>query len=105
MPSGKKSWFARHCAPPPPINNTSACPCASCYNVGTHSASHGSSSYSYTYSYVSSTSQPMDPRTGSLRSTDSSDSASIGSASTVTTSTHVEHHCFAAHNAHIYTRI
>ncbi|KPM39135.1 hypothetical protein AK830_g7432 [Neonectria ditissima] len=91
MPSGKKSWFARHCAPPPPINNTSACPCASCYNVGSGSH-HGSSPYTYAYSYAPSTSSPMDSRAASLRSASSSDGASISSASTAaTTTTHIEH--------------
>ncbi|KAK7416270.1 hypothetical protein QQX98_005341 [Neonectria punicea] len=90
MPSGKKSWFARHCAPPPPINNTSACPCASCYNVG--AGSHHGSSSPYAYSYAPSTSSPMDPRSTNLRSASSSDGASISSASTAaTTTTHIEH--------------
>ncbi|UNI19785.1 Protein-ribulosamine 3-kinase [Purpureocillium takamizusanense] len=35
MPSQLSSWFARHCTPPPPLNTSSACPCANCYNLGT----------------------------------------------------------------------
>ncbi|PHH89671.1 hypothetical protein CDD83_5524 [Cordyceps sp. RAO-2017] len=33
MPSQRPSWFARHCAPPPPLGNSSACPCATCFNL------------------------------------------------------------------------
>ncbi|GJN85116.1 hypothetical protein PLIIFM63780_008680 [Purpureocillium lilacinum] len=35
MPSQLSSWFARHCTPPPPLNTSSTCPCANCYNLGT----------------------------------------------------------------------
>ncbi|KAG6041095.1 hypothetical protein E4U41_006033 [Claviceps citrina] len=28
-----KSWFARHMAPPPPLNASPTCPCAKCFNV------------------------------------------------------------------------
>ncbi|KAJ6441743.1 ubiquitin interaction domain-containing protein [Purpureocillium lavendulum] len=34
MPSQLSSWFARHCTPPPPLNTSSTCPCANCYNLG-----------------------------------------------------------------------
>ncbi|KAG5935063.1 hypothetical protein E4U59_005830 [Claviceps monticola] len=33
MPSQMKNWFARHMAPPPPLNATPTCPCARCFNV------------------------------------------------------------------------
>ncbi|KAI9149177.1 hypothetical protein HJFPF1_11226 [Paramyrothecium foliicola] len=39
MPSQRQSWFARHCAPPPPINAASACPCTSCFNGAASPAS------------------------------------------------------------------
>lgn len=92
MPSEKKSWFARYCTPPPPINNTSVCPCSSCYNLGGNSHNTGMS-YSYPYGYSPSSpasSRSTEPRSSSLRSS-SSDSASISSAETVTTTTHIEH--------------
>ncbi|CAM1509301.1 Fc.00g030400.m01.CDS01 [Cosmosporella sp. VM-42] len=76
MSSGKQSWFARHMAPPPPINNTPICPCATCYNLGTHVV---------TASRVSSV-----PRSAMLRRS-GSDNASIASFETSTTTTHVEH--------------
>ncbi|ODA77501.1 hypothetical protein RJ55_07130 [Drechmeria coniospora] len=33
MPSQRPGWFARHCAPPPPLNGSPVCPCAACYNT------------------------------------------------------------------------
>lgn len=90
MPSEKKSWFARYCTPPPPINNTPMCPCSSCYNMGGNSHKTGMS-YSYPYGYNQSASQSrsMEPRSSSSRS---SDTASISSAETLTTTTtHIEH--------------
>ncbi|PFH62429.1 hypothetical protein XA68_13655 [Ophiocordyceps unilateralis] len=33
MPSSRPSWFARHCKPPPPLGASSACPCATCFNL------------------------------------------------------------------------
>ncbi|KAF4507087.1 hypothetical protein G6O67_005762 [Ophiocordyceps sinensis] len=35
MPSSRLGWFARHCTPPPPLGNSSACPCAACFNMPT----------------------------------------------------------------------
>lgn len=41
MPSSRPSWFARHCAPPPPLGTASACPCAACFNVPRSSLAAG----------------------------------------------------------------
>ncbi|KAM5345798.1 hypothetical protein ACJ41O_011659 [Fusarium nematophilum] len=77
MPSSVKSWFARHCAPPPPLNNSSVCPCSSCFNGGSH-ANNSASFVVYTPP------KPAEPRRTE------SDASSLSSATTITTSTHIE---------------
>ncbi|KAL3595234.1 hypothetical protein FPOAC2_09557 [Fusarium poae] len=76
MPSPVKSWFARHCAPPPPLNNNSQCPCTTCFNGGSHS--NNSAAFS-----VSST------RPSGLSRVDS-DNASLSSATTVAATSYIE---------------
>ncbi|KAF4462032.1 phosphotransferase enzyme family [Fusarium albosuccineum] len=77
MPSAAKNWFARHCAPPPPLNNTPMCPCTTCFNGGSHA--NNSASFS------------MKPTTESRRpSRADSDNSSISSGTTFTSTTHIE---------------
>ncbi|KAH7201654.1 hypothetical protein NOF04DRAFT_1328969 [Fusarium oxysporum II5] len=73
MPSSVKSWFARHCAPPPPMTNNPLCPCTTCFNGGSHS--NNSASFS------------MSP---SPSSTVDSDNASLSSGTTYAASSYIE---------------
>ncbi|KAH7183087.1 uncharacterized protein B0J16DRAFT_345317 [Fusarium flagelliforme] len=77
MPSSVKSWFARHCAPPPPLTNNPQCPCTTCFNGGSHS--NNSASFS-----MSSETRPSGP------SRFNSDNASLSSATTVAASSYIE---------------
>ncbi|WZH42394.1 uncharacterized protein QYS62_003388 [Fusarium acuminatum] len=77
MPSSVKSWFARHCAPPPPLTNNPMCPCTTCFNGG----SHHNNSASYSMS-----SPTRSPQTSSV----DSDNASLSSATTVAASSYSE---------------
>jgi hypothetical protein len=45
----RQSWFARHCAPPPPINAAGACPCTGCYG-GETARSYTASSFLFSSS-------------------------------------------------------
>ncbi|PNP81371.1 hypothetical protein FNYG_05403 [Fusarium nygamai] len=74
MPSSVKSWFARHCAPPPPMTNNPLCPCTTCFNGGSHSNNSAS------FSMSSSTSSP----------TVDSDNASLSSGTTYAASSYIE---------------
>ncbi|RKK83968.1 hypothetical protein BFJ69_g2270 [Fusarium oxysporum] len=73
MPSSVKSWFARHCAPPPPMTNNPLCPCTTCFNGGSHSNNSAS------FSMSSSPSSPVD-----------SDNASLSSGTTYAASSYIE---------------
>ncbi|KAF4990057.1 hypothetical protein FGRMN_8722 [Fusarium graminum] len=74
MPSSVKSWFARHCAPPPPLTNNPMCPCTTCFNGG----SHYNNSASYSLS-----GPPQSPSVDS-------DNASLSSGTTIAASSYIE---------------
>ncbi|KAI8672155.1 hypothetical protein FSOLCH5_014949 [Fusarium solani] len=74
MPSAARNWFARHCAPPPPLTNTPVCPCTTCFNGGSHT--NNSASFSVT--------------TSTERRRADSETSSISSGTTVTTVSHIE---------------
>ncbi|KAJ4326839.1 hypothetical protein N0V84_002762 [Fusarium piperis] len=75
MPSAARNWFARHCAPPPPLTNTPVCPCTTCFNGGSHT--NNSASFS-----VSTSTE--------VRRRADSETSSISSGTTVTTVSHIE---------------
>lgn len=85
MPSQVSNWFARHCAPPPPLNSVPVCTCSSCFNT----AAQGRQTTPYNKTYASS-SDTLVPTSQYKPSKQDSDSVSLSSCETVTTTAHVE---------------